>query len=350
MYRLRIYIAPVVLVLLSAGYFISRQDKTVLSIDSKHRGVCWVGQPEIAGVTEIEAIKSSGVNWISQTPFGWQRHAADTMVAGETSSQTPWWGESLAGIVATTRIAKDHGVKTLLKPHLWVRNSWPGEIEMQSEQDWKAWFRNYEKFILSYARLADSVGISVLCIGTELHKTIHRPEWRPLIGKIRAHYSGEITYAANFDNEFEEVEFWDELDYIGVQAYFPLSKNPNPNVPELRQGWKEPIKRIRKVHESFKTPVIFTELGYRSTPDAAIEPWRWPQKDEVVSFAAQSNCYEAFFQTVWQEPWIAGVYFWKWYPHTPRRTMQSDFTPQGKPALEVMSKWFESDSMKSTND
>jgi hypothetical protein len=350
MHPLKIYIAPVALALIGAGYFISRPEELKLSDDKKHRGVCWVGQPEKVGAAEILAIKSSGVNWISQTPFGWQRHVADTIVRGETPSHTPWWGESWVGIAATSRIAEAHGVQTLLKPHIWVRDSWPGEIEMQSDEDWMAWFRNYEKFILSYAQLADSVGISVFCIGTELHKTVHRPEWRSLIGKVRQVYRGKITYATNFGDEFEDVAFWDDLDFICVQAYFPLSRYPNAKVSELRQGWKDPVHRIRKVHEAFQKPVIFTELGYRSTPDAAIEPWRWPQGDEDISFEAQANCYEAFFQTAWREPWIAGVYFWKWYPHTPRREVQSDFTPQGKPALEVMRKWFEKAGITTTND
>ena len=338
---LRVYIAPVALALVATGYFISRPEQRRVSGEQKHRGVCWVGQPQEVSAAEIQEIKASGVNWISQTPFGWQRHNADTMVTGETLSHTPWWGESWAGIAATTRMAKEQGIQTLLKPHLWVRDSWPGEIEMRSDEDWKAWFRNYERFILTYAKLADSVGISIFCIGTELHKTIHRPEWRSLISKVRQVYAGKITYAANFNDEFEEVAFWNELDFIGVQAYFPLSKNPDPKLSELRQGWRDPMNRIRKVHEAFRKPVIFTELGYRSTPDAAMEPWRWPQREESVSLEAQANCYEAFFQTAWQEPWIAGVYFWKWYPHTPRRAMESDFTPQGKPALDVMSKWFE---------
>jgi hypothetical protein len=167
-----------------------------------------------------------------------------------------------------------------------------------------------------------------------------RPEWPLLIKKIRNIYKGKLTYAANFSGEFEEVPFWNELDYIGVQAYFPLTSSREPSLEELEQGWNEPMARIEKVFKKFRKPILFTELGYKSTPDAAIEPWRWPERQEEVSMETQANCYRAFFHKVWPQEWIVGVYFWKWYPHPPKRPTEGDFTPQGKPAEEVLKNWF----------
>ena len=54
----------------------------------------------------------------------------------------------------------------------------------------------------------------------------------------------------------------------------------------------------------------------------------------------QANCYKAFFHKVWPLEWIVGVYFWKWYPHPPKYPTEGDFTPQGKPAEEVLKNWF----------
>jgi hypothetical protein len=340
MFSLKVYITPVILVIVALGYFLTRPGESTPPITEKQKGVCWVGLPQVTTEAEIREVKACGINWISQTPFGWQRNTGDTLIRAETLSETPWWGESKNGISTTTILARQQGIQTLLKPHLWVRESWPGEIEMTSESDWQAWFRNYERFILPYAALADSVGIEIFCIGTELQKTVKRPEWIALIRKIRNVYHGKITYASNFSGEFEEVPFWKELDFIGVQAYFPLSTSNQPTLKELQNGWKAPVKRIESIHQKFQKPVLFTELGYRSTPDAAIEPWRWPERQEEVSNETQSKCYEAFFQTVWKLDWIAGFYFWKWYPHTPRRPTDADFTPQGKPAEEVMKNWF----------
>jgi hypothetical protein len=340
MFSGKVYIALIFLSLTILVLLLSNAKTESIPVWAKQKGVCWVGLPQVITDTQIVNLKKFGVSWISQTPFGWQRNSLDTIIHTENKAQTPWWGESMLGISTTTALARKQGISTLLKPHIWVRNSWPGAIKMNSDREWRAWFRHYENFILPYAVLADSAGIKIFCIGTELHQTVNRPEWKALIKKIRGVYKGKLTYAANFSGEFEEVPFWNDLDYIGVQAYFPLASSKEPNLKELEQGWEEPITRIEKIFKKFRKPILFTELGYKSTPDAAIEPWRWPERQEDVSMETQANCYKAFFHKVWPLEWIAGVYFWKWYPHPPKHPTASDFTPQGKPAEEVLKNWF----------
>ena len=94
------------------------------------------------------------------------------------------WGERDAGLEITTRLARQLGIKTLLKPHIWMRPSstgkWRSDIEMGSEEDWQSWFKDYRKFILHYAKFAQKNGIEALCIGTELHQTVvkREKEWR----------------------------------------------------------------------------------------------------------------------------------------------------------------------------
>lgn len=340
MFSGKVHIALVILSLVIVALLLSDAKDESISTEEKQKGVCWVGLPQVTTDTQLVNAKKFGVTWISQTPFGWQRSPSDTLIRFETNSQTQWWGESKLGISTTTVLAREQRIKTLLKPHIWVRNSWPGAIEMNSEGEWTAWFRNYENYIMPYALLADSMGIEIFCIGTELQRTINRPEWRQLIRKIRNAYDGKLTYAANFNEEFEEVPFWNELDYIGVQAYFALASTKEPKLNELEEGWEEPMDRIEKISRKFRKPILFTELGYKNTPDAAIEPWRWPESQEEVSMETQANCYTAFFNKVWPQQWLAGVYFWKWYPHPPKHPTAGDFTPQGKPAEAVLKEWF----------
>ena len=211
---------------------------------------------------------------------------------------------------------------------------------MKSEEDWQLWFENYRGFILDYAEMAEEHQIPMLCIGTELELTSTREsDWRNVISEIRKVYSGKLIYAANF-TEFEHVKFWDALDYIGIQAYFPLSTKENPSLSDLKSGWKKNIPRIDKIVRKYQIPVMFTEIGYVNTVDAAIEPWVWPneRKETELSEEIQAICYEAFFETAWKESWMAGVFFWKWYPDGRHRN--PDFTPQGKKAEKVMTKYF----------
>jgi len=305
----------------------------------KHKGVCWVGGREVVTEKEVTALVNNHINWISQTPFGFQRDATTSTLTTHFSSDKIWWGESDEGISTTSQLAAKAGIKTLLKPHLWVRNGWPGDIVMKNDTAWQNWFDNYEKFIVHYAALAEKNKIEIFCIGTELQKTTtHEKEWRTIISKIRALYSGKLIYAANFHEEYEQIRFWDALDYIGVQAYFSLANKKDATLQELVKNWKEPMAAIERVHKKYNKPVLFTEIGYRNDAHAAIEPWTWPRnmKDVPVSEETQALCYQAFFQSAWNKNWLAGVYFWKWYPHGPRRVSETDFTPQGKAAEKVM--------------
>jgi len=306
----------------------------------KWKGISWVGSRRALEGGEVANLLKTGADAISQTPFGWQSDPGNPDIRWRVESDEMWWGESSKGIAATLDSTRKHNVLNVLKPHLWVRGSWPGEIEMKDEGDWNLWFDNYRGFILDYAILAEKLEIPVLCIGTELERTSHREEdWRKVISHVKKVYSGKLIYAANF-TEFEHIEFWDELDYIGVQAYFPLSKKEAPRLKDLIKGWEEPKENIKRISSKFQKPVVFTEIGYCNTQDAAVEPWVWPsdRTDATVSEEMQALCYEAFFEAVWQEPWMAGAFWWKWFPHGARKGI--DFTPQGKEAEEVLRKYY----------
>jgi hypothetical protein len=60
-----------------------------------------------------------------------------------------------------------------------------------------------------------------------------------------------------------------------------------------------------------------------------------------VDLVAQKACYDAFFETAWTRPWLAGVYWWKWYPGMSGSGNNTDFTPQKKSAQKVMFDYFQ---------
>ena len=91
-------------------------------------------------------------------------------------------------------------------------------------------------------------------------------------------------------------------------------------------------------------------MGYKSTADSAHEPWQWlelsKEENNQLSMETQSNCYEAFFKTVWKKDWFAGVHIWqmrsdfhKFDGNKVRLNM--NFNPQGKPAADIIAKGFE---------
>lgn len=322
--------------------------------DERQRGVSWVADGPVT-VDDLRPLLTHNVNWISQTPFGWQRGLDSPQIIVATSGRV-MWGESDEGLEATARLARGIGIHTLLKPHLWItgpeHGAWSGDIRMKTPADWAAWFAAYEQFIIHYARLAETTGIEALSVGTELRGTLagHDSEWRKMITEVRKVFHGKLTYSANWHAEFEEVSFWDLLDTIGVQSYFPLTDTRRPGLDRLLAGWTAPTAAIEQVQKRHGKPVVFTEMGYRSMPDAAIEPWKWPGEFTTVEsdFQTQADCYEAFFRNFWDKSWFGGAYIWKWYPRPrkPGGRSEMDFTPQNKPAEQVMGRWYRGEGRK----
>lgn len=332
----------------------------------QQRGVCFVGGPRPVKAETFERLAALGVNWISETPFGWQRQSDNPEVVMATSGRV-WWGESDEGLVETARMARAYGIRTMLKPHIWIRGrnggQWQGEINFPTEPAWQHWWASYRQMILHYARLAQASRMDALCVGTELRSTVLKDPaaWRKLIADVRKVYGGKVTYAANWYREFEEVPFWEALDYISIQAYFPLADRADTSVTvaSLKAAWAPYVGQIEALQKRVGKPVLFTEVGYRSTADAAAKPWVW-HSDAPPDPSLQAMCYEAMFETFWNRPWFAGAYIWKWFPeYNPddsartdpwasrmRRRREAGFTPQGKPAEAVLKRWFSGEGGK----
>ena len=336
----------------------------------KIRGVCWVaGDSVVSG--NFDNLVDNHVEWISQTPFGWQ-NGIDNPVIG-FDNHNSLWGERDEGLIHTAKLAHSKGIKVMLKPHIWVKNAngkWRSDIHMNSKTDWESWFDHYQAMIMHYARIAEQGNMESLCIGTELlHPATKFPEkWRKIIQDIRSVYTGKLTYAANFYQELEGITFWDALDAIGVQGYFPLVKEKNPSESSLVEAWKPHIRLLESIHQKYGKPVIFTEIGYRNSEDAGIEPWIWPrQLDENVlpSDQTQENCFHALFRSVWRKNWFHGLFVWKWFHpgykhnsyaewleyrikrrnayrknHNIKARQYITFSPQGRPAEKVIQNHF----------
>ncbi|MEM1044049.1 MAG: glycoside hydrolase [Bacteroidota bacterium] len=310
--------------------------------------------PRIQGVT-LDARRTPPRTWLpglaelgathaAVIPFAFQRHAGDPAL--RTNYDADWYTEGQAGIRALAQQADSLGMHLVIKPQVWLRGSWSAEIDFATEAAWAAWEARYRDYALYYARLSAAIGAPLFVIGTELALAVRTREafWRSLIAEIRTVYDGELTYAANWYDDAEHVPFWDALDYVGVQAYFPISEADDPGIDTLRAGWKPHKEILRALHTRTGKPVLFTEIGYRDVSFAAARPWEWPERRALAAEtdeALQARLYTAFFEEVWPEPWFAGAILWKWYPPS-GRSHAGDFTPQGKQAEAVIREAFRS--------
>ncbi len=297
----------------------------------------------------LSALKETGITHIALVQFGFQRDATVPGIRMQTDGN--WFSESDHGARELAQQAESLGMRIILKPHLWLgRYNTAGQsrstIGYDSDEEWKVWEAQYRALIMHYAMLAEEIRAEMLVVGTELARSAkERPEyWRDLIANVRRVYHGQLTYAANWWEEYEHITFWDALDYIGIQAYFELSLDPDPDAAMLRAGWEPHKKAIKALATRSGKPVLFTEIGYRNVHDAAAKPWRWPSRDEMEETdpddALQAELYEAFFQSVWHEAWFGGVILWKYHSDNDRRRNFLGFSPQGNPAEDVIRFWF----------
>lgn len=290
----------------------------------------------------LEELVEAGVEWIALIPFGWQPRWDVPEVGLRTTGVR--WGETDAGLRETISRARARGIRTLLKPHIWLREDvpgqWRGTIGFDTEADWTAWEADYRTLILHYARLAADNHADLLSVGVELHRSVReRPAfWRALIAEVRQVYDGPVTYGANWDREVLDVAFWDALDFIGVHAYFPLTSNLDASVAQLEQGWGEHVRLLQGLCDRHDRQILFTEIGYRSIAGAAIEPWNFTV-DGPVDAQEQADAYEALFRVFWSQDWFAGVFLWEWVTGDTSGG-DDDYSPQHKPAETVLSRWF----------
>lgn len=272
------------------------------------------------------------------------------------------------------RLAKAKGLKVVLVLRTYLKETysensflWHGMIMPSDEESIQTWFNTYQDYVLDWAAIAQSEGVDVLVIGSELNalsatveldklpdlmsyydddrahlkseqrllkfehqleekhlshrgigsytdvktyvETKYRTQkkwseevsyrtaknridllnnrrrdldqhWRTLIQKVRANYKGAISYAANFDN-YQDVGFWDVLDIIGINAYFPLREGFKCNnyeciVSECKNAWSKALMSVQNYldNHNLSQSVMFTELGYTTKKGCTIEPWQ----------------------------------------------------------------------------
>lgn len=177
---------------------------------------------------------------------------------------------------------------------------------MSSEEGWDQWFEEYERFILHYARIAKEEGVDLFCIGTELTTAARQrqADWRRIVKVIRSVYDGPLVYAANWLEEYEHVAFWDALDYVGINAFFPLSPTLKPSPAELRRNARALADSIETIAHRTRKPVIFTEVGFKSVSGSSVEPWSWTRRYDAVDLQEQVECYRAILEAFWDRPWF----------------------------------------------
>ena len=304
---------------------------------NKINGLSFVASNREISAKAIAPVISINANWVTLMPFAFMKSTSDTTIIYNDKRQ--WWGERKDGIEKTALSFHKKNIKVMLKPQIWIaRGDFTGHIKMTSEKNWLALENNYEKFIIDYAKLAQATQSEIFCIGTELNLFVsNRPLfWSKLINKIRKVYKGKITYAENWDT-YKNVPFLADLDFIGIDAYFPLNPEKTPSIKDIATAWKPLKKEFAAISKKFNKKILFTEFGYQSKDFTAKEPWDHSNKT-TINLKGQENSIAVLLATFWNQDWFAGGFLWKWYDNHEEvgGTSDTDYTVQNKPAEKIV--------------
>ncbi len=309
----------------------------------KIAGVTVVAPPRPIDAAPLLALKQLNAAWVAVIPYAFTRPTEPKVHYNVEGHQ--WWGERPEGVATTIRLAHESGLQVMLKPQVWIMGRYTGDLSWSSATDWAAWEADYLRYLLPMAKLADSLGVEMLCIGTEWKTAVsERPQfWSNLIDSVRKTYRGDLTYAANWD-DYDDVPFWEKLDYVGVNAYWPLTKTKTPTINELTKAWQPFVRELGNFAAKQQKPVLFTEYGYLSVDSCA---WKtWEREGQLAHIArnntAQSNAIQAIWQSFSGCPWWAGGFLWKWFPNGMGHEgyPEKDYSPQGKDGEDVLKHWF----------
>jgi hypothetical protein len=265
--------------------------------------------PEMAKT--LDELRSLGVNSISIHPYAQIENDGHVRFRNR---------DDFHHITVPLDWAHERGLSVMLIPHIAYWGSkflWRGEINFQSAEEWDRFFGDYETWIVQMAKIAEAHKAAIFCIGLEFTEAQkYEARWRKIIAAVRQVYHGKVTYGGNWDS-YQKVKFWDALDYVGVLAYFPLTKVENPSREELSAAWAnrcEELTRFSTAHADKK--FLFVEIGYNESARAAAEPWAF-QTGGAHAGEIQQRCIDVALDLPLRCSAIAGMYWWKWFPELP---------------------------------
>lgn len=307
----------------------------------KINGISLVASRDNLSPKEIKPILNINANAVALMPYAFLK--TDGVPELYFNQKQQWYGETAEGTEQAVSLLHEKGLQVMIKPQIWLsQGAFTGDLNFNSEEKWQKFEKEYRDYILLYAKIASKRNAEFYCLGTELFNFVkERPVfWRNLISEIRKIYSGKLVYAENWD-KVDQVNLWMDLDYIGVDAYFPISEKASPSEEEIAEGWEDHLDLLENLSDKYEKKILFTEYGYRSNDFALKEPWNSSRANSSPNHNLQARALKVIYKEIWNENWFAGGFLWKWHQHEDSGGLENDrYTPQNKPAEKVVKKYY----------
>ena len=284
------------------------------------------GSPQAA--QSLARLRDTGADWVAFVPFLDLRDAASCDLAWSSHY-------NLAALRSVIRQARGLDLRVALKPQILVPGSWAGEIAAHDEAGWSCWFSAYQALLLPLARLAEAEGVELFVAGTELKRTETRPQWQALLRSLRAVFNGRLSYVFHAPEDVAKFSALAQLDWVGLSLYPRLGRSP---AEAFRATAWQRFKLGRWARAQTR-PVWIAEVGIPSRAGAGEAPWLWD--DRRAGRREPDPAYQATALAYWLEAlsggWNRGTLIWNWFSDPQAGgPLDTDFTPQNKPAEAVL--------------
>ncbi len=225
---------------------------------------------------------------------------------------------------------------------------WPWRPDHPDHERFVAEFwETYTQHAVHVATLAEEEGVRMYSLGTETNRLFRtRPggyfvndfgdELRAMVGRVRAVYSGLLTYDMHY-NVFLDPDFygpglhhlWNDLDLdvVGVSAWFPLVEAPPSTVMSVEAAQAEYERIFREyllplAGRNPERPIVFLEYGAMDlveTPAAPDDPMGFPGFVFTDTNGnglddgreTQANVYRGLLNAMDRYPGVVnGAFFW----------------------------------------
>ena len=263
---------------------------------------------------------------------------------------------------------------------------WPWRPDHPDHQRFVAEFwETYTQQAVHFARIAEEEGVRLYSLGTETERLFRTRsggerwvndfgrELREMVRRVRAAYSGLLTYDMHHDAlvsaDFHDpgsTYLWEDLDLdvVGISAYFQLTDSrPTTvlSVTELQASYEGIFQDylIPLAKRNPDRPIVFLEHGFNEAVEAPYDHNALVFQPFVFSDAnanglddgreTQANIYQALFNTMAQHPGVLnGVFFWgnwmaseaMWEQYGWKDDLRS-YNIRGKPAEAVVRRAYE---------
>jgi hypothetical protein len=299
-----------------------------------------VGYGSAAFDRALAEIAAMGGTWVSLTPFGRVHDLTGTGV--DLTFEAPF-EKNRRDVVRAIEMAHARGLRVMLVPPLWVESGdWRGDIDPKTDAGWTRWARSYERFVTTWAQVAEETNVDLFSVGVELRSWVtggHVQSFRSVILEVRRVYHGLLTYSANWD-DVDHTLILPDLDLIGINAFYPLADGPGTSPAQRVLNGQRVRDRVHDLAELWRKPVVFTEAGYTARTGTSIHPWEWPDAMSGVmpDSLAQAEAYRNLLAPVLDEPDFAGFFVWRFYadPDDTSQEPSWGFSPRGRQAEIVM--------------